>query len=104
LDYKHRDEILDEVCQNFDLTIDIKNFYLKISQMREMQENGMIFGIHTINHLVLSRLNHSEQKIEILDGQNELNKLLDPEYKTFCIPYGGLHSLNENTLDIQKNN
>ena len=104
LDYKLRDEILDEVCQNFDLIIDIKNFYLKISQMREMQENGMIFGSHTINHPVLSRLNHSEQKIEILEGQNELNKLLDPEYKTFCMPYGGLHSLNENTLDILKNN
>ena len=73
MDYKHRDEILDEVCQNFDLTIDIKNFYLKISQMREMQENGMIFGIHTINHLVLSRLNHSEQKIEILDGWGKLS-------------------------------
>ena len=87
LDYKIRDEILEEVCKIFNLTFNIDDFYLKVEQMKEMQNYGMIFGSHTINHPVLSRLN-KEQSYEILEGQIQLNQILDPEYKSFCIPYG----------------
>ena len=93
---------MEEVCKIFNLTFNIDDFYLKVEQMKEMQNYGMIFGSHTINHPVLSRLNKREQSYEILEGQIQLSQILDPEYKSFCIQFGGAHSFNKDTIQILK--
>ena len=50
--------------------LDVKEFYLSIENMKEMQTEGMIIGSHTVNHKVMSSLNFNEQNKEIINSFN----------------------------------
>ena len=70
-----------------------------------MQKNNMIIGSHTYDHPVMSRLNIDDQKFQIEQSFKFLEKLLPtPKIKTFCYPYGGFHSFNQNTEQILEDN
>lgn len=84
-----------------DQSILLENFYIKPYQLKEMNEAGMIIGSHTITHLVLSKLSSKQQLVEIKDSflfiENMSGEL---GTKTFCFPYGGFHSFNDDTIEI----
>lgn len=78
-----------------------KSYYLTTDEMTHMVEMGMIIGGHSVSHPVFSRLNYDQQKKEIVDCFNYLEQCLGAlEMKTFCYPYGGDHSFNNDTLAI----
>ena len=104
LDYNFREEIIERIGEKFSLNFDINGFYLSIPQIKEMENNGMIIGSHTASHLVMSKLNFNEQENEILSSFEFLDSICKPKHKTYCHPFGGFHSFNEQTLSILKEN
>lgn len=98
--YKYRKRVIDELMSIFypDESDLIANFYMTEDELREMRDNGMILGSHTINHVVMSKLSVEEQSTEIISSFNHLNSIVGKtELKTFCYPYGGHHSFTRET-------
>ena len=108
IDYKYRTSVMNDLMTNFfpnehDI---FSKFYLSPSQIKEMHEENMIIGSHTINHPVMARLTEQEQNIEIQDSFKFLESITGKlSHRTFCYPYGGYHSFTETTekLLIQNN-
>jgi peptidoglycan/xylan/chitin deacetylase (PgdA/CDA1 family) len=90
---------------------------LNWGEVKEMAQNGITFGPHTVSHPHLSSLSYEEQRAEIIGSVETLNKQLrmseDGCRKTeksdlgprtsdlgiFCYPYG---DYNSDTLKIMK--
>jgi peptidoglycan/xylan/chitin deacetylase (PgdA/CDA1 family) len=60
----------------------------------------MTFGFHTETHRVLSRLDESEQRDELLRGVARVRALTSQATVPFCYPYGFPHTYNAATLAI----
>ena len=100
---EYRDTVLDSLMSAFfpDEPSRFAHFYLSPSEMKEMQGAGMILGSHGISHRVMSALPAAEQEKEIGDSFAFLEKTLGTlPVKTYCHPYGGAYSYNDNTLNI----
>tara|TARA_B100001250_G_scaffold149451_1_gene128052 strand:- start:50310 stop:51248 length:939 start_codon:yes stop_codon:yes gene_type:complete len=103
LSHKHREKILDKLVKKFIKGKEeiIKNYYLNNSQIKEMHEDGMTIGSHTVNHQVMSRLKYLDQKYEIEESFNQIKNIIGEfNPKTFCYPYGGFHSFTNETEKI----
>jgi len=107
IDYKYRNKVMDDLMLYFfpNESELMNSFYLNKSQIKEMHDENMIIGSHTVSHPVMSRLNELNQKKEIKESfdllENITNNLL---HKTFCYPYGGFHSFNETTEKLLNDN
>ena len=105
LSQEYKESVIDELCSIFNIKFDAHNYYLNSNQIKEMSQNDMVFGSHTVNHNVMSTLSRSEQTKEIQESFEYLNQYVKQEYKTYCHPYGRPNSFDQNTLDILgKNN
>ena len=106
IDYSNRDLILEKLVVMNNITVNLEDFYLKINEIKEMENEGMIFGSHSVSHPVMSKLKYKEQENEVKDSFNLLDSVCSSSgIKTFCFPYGGFHSFNSKTIEIlNKNN
>lgn len=107
VDYKFREDVMDRLMKEFIPDEDElrTSYYLRCEQIKEMQEEGMIIGSHTVNHPVMSRLSLKEQTFEIEESFSFLEQATDGlEHRTFCYPYGGFHSFDDNTELLLKKN
>ena len=101
--YEFRSKVMDELMSKFmpEEKNLLKNFYLTNNQIFEMHNEGMIIGSHTVNHPVMSRLSYEEQEFQIYNSFRHLKKIVKKfNQKTFCYPYGGFHSFNNETEKI----
>ena len=101
--YEWKEYVIDRLAEKFlaDVTDLFTGFYLSEEQMREMHHGGMVFGGHSVNHRVLSRLSAGEQKEEIMGSFSFLEAILGPlPVRTFCFPYGGNHTFTEETIEL----
>lgn len=57
-------------------------------QIKEMAENGISFGAHTVNHEVLTTLNDQELEFEIQESKLRIEERLGSIIYTFCYPHG----------------
>lgn len=74
LKYEYRESLLDSLVQNLSSDEEIFcTLYMDISQIKEMSANNMIIGSHSVNHLVLSKLNVESQYNEIANSFTYLN-------------------------------
>ena len=100
---EYRESIIDRIADEFNYTFDNNDFYVSPEELLIMSKSGHIIGSHSVNHPVMSKLSRCNQIKEIqqsfrfLDEQNILT------HKTFCHPYGGFHSFNNDTIDIPIN-
>jgi peptidoglycan/xylan/chitin deacetylase (PgdA/CDA1 family) len=99
-----RGELLDFLANEIGTQWDVKEFYLKESQMIEMQKEGMIFGSHTHSHPMMSTLSFEKQLHEIKQSKDILCDILDTEIELYCHPYGGKLSYNKETQTALKQN
>lgn len=102
--YNKQDKIIELLSKklNIDYNQYYNNYYLTISNIKQMHEQGMIIGNHTHNHLVLSNLEKNIQYKEIYQTYEFINKIIPYNIKSVCIPYGNKNTYNENTIDILK--
>jgi peptidoglycan/xylan/chitin deacetylase (PgdA/CDA1 family) len=108
ISYGHREKIINKLMAKFIPNEKklLTTFYLNENQIIEMHNYGMIIGSHTVNHPVMSRLSYKEQEFQIHNSFNYLEKIIKNfDHKTYCHPYGGFHSFDNNTEEIlSKNN
>lgn len=107
ISYDYREKVLDKLFSIFKLEAmdDYAKFYINASEMKEMRDNGMTIGSHTVNHPVLSKLSADQQESEIRDSFAYLENICNGfDVKTFCYPYGGFHSFTDETEKILEAN
>lgn len=100
---KIANSLLDEnmlACDISDEEI-FSNLYMSENELKEMHDNGMILGSHSVDHLVFSKLKESEQITQIKHSFDFLENLLGKlSIKSFCYPYGGYHTFTDFTEKI----
>lgn len=69
----------------------------KISQKREIS-----IGAHTVTHACLRHLSVSEQRTEILESKNSLEKIIGKEVKLFSYPFGSQDDYSDVTVGLLK--
>ena len=57
-------------------------------QAREMQENGFVFGSHTVNHIPLTDLTASQIEAELTQSREEIARQLGTPPRFFAYPTG----------------
>ena len=66
----------------------------------EMKSEGMIIGSQAKNHFLMNRINKEQQISEIQESFDYLNSICSLDHLTYCHPFGGSHSYNNETLQI----
>jgi peptidoglycan/xylan/chitin deacetylase (PgdA/CDA1 family) len=92
--------LLDKIANHFNFTFNLDDFYLSVDQIKEMSLNGMLIGAHTVSHTVMSKLSRKDQEFEIYNSFDYLDSVCNAKIYTYCHPFGGSSSYNEDTLDI----
>ena len=100
LELKHK--ILDYLLKKFEINIKPKDYYMNKKEIKYLQSLGMIIGSHGESHTLLSRLSYRQQLKELKNSKIFLEKIINKNIDTFCYPYGGKVSYNDNTLKILK--
>ena len=67
------------------------------NMIREMKNNGMTFGGHTVNHPIMANLPPDEQDYEIKECRRRLVEELGEPLVAFSYPVGGPKSFNGHT-------
>jgi glycosyltransferase involved in cell wall biosynthesis len=62
--------------------------FLNWDEVRQMQESGIFFGSHTLNHTLLTNLAPAEARIEIERSATELRERLRQKQCGFSYPWG----------------
>lgn len=78
----------------------VNNMWMNWDMVREMRDNGMCFGAHTVNHPVLSQLPTDEQDIEIYESKLRIEHELGEEVTSLSYPVGSRDAFNDTTRDI----
>ena len=100
LKFKHK--ILDYLLKKFEINVKPKDYYMNKKEIKYLQSLGMIIGSHTESHTLLTRLSYREQLKELKNSKIFLEKIINKNIDTFCYPYGGKTSYNDNALKILK--
>lgn len=61
---------------------------LTLSQIREMQKYGVVFGAHSLSHPFLTTLSDSSLRREVRDSRAHLEDILGVEVEWFAYPHG----------------
>jgi peptidoglycan/xylan/chitin deacetylase (PgdA/CDA1 family) len=101
-DLKLKHKILDYLLKKFEINIKPKDYYLNKKEIKYLKSIGMLIGSHSESHALLSRLSYREQFKELNNSKTFLEKIINKNIDTFCYPYGGRISYNDNTLKILK--
>ena len=97
--YDFREQLIDVVANELNYVFRTSEFYVPLEKLSKMQLSGNIIGSHTVTHPVMSKLTKKEQSEEIENSFNFLESKLGLNLKTYCHPYGGFHSFNEETVN-----
>ena len=80
----------------------LKDIMLSWSEIKEMSENRISFGAHTVTHPILSRIPLSQAEKEILHSKYEIESKLNTKIDLFAYPNGRREDFNENIKSILK--
>ena len=101
-DLKVKHKILDYLLKKFEINVKAKNYYMNKKEIKYIESLGMIIGGHGESHTLLSRLSYRKQFEDLKNNKTFLEKIINKKIDTFCYPYGGKISYNNNTLKILK--
>lgn len=103
MNYMYLEDVMDQLMSDlFDDEEKLSaSFYLSKNEIRDMHNQGMLIGSHTVNHKVMSKLSSEEQEFEIEKSFSFLETITKGlKCKTFCYPYGGFHTFTNETEKI----
>ena len=78
------------------------DYNLSWEEVREMSENGISFGAHTVNHPILTRLPVKIAEDEIVKSRIRIEKEIDKPCPIFCYPNGSREDFDEDIKGILK--
>lgn len=73
--------------------------FLNWEEIKEMRDNGIEFGSHTISHPHLTRLSYQEARKEIQGSKKQIEEKIGTKIIFFCYPYG---DFNNEIVDLVK--
>lgn len=88
--------LIDEVLQQLGVD-DFRELWASMltwDQVRQMHQQGIGFGAHTVTHPILSRISVTQAQQEILQSKQTIEKELNVPVKLFAYPDGGLPTFN----------
>jgi peptidoglycan/xylan/chitin deacetylase (PgdA/CDA1 family) len=100
-------KLIDLLIQKSDVIIpkDLgKDLMLTWDNIREMNENGIDFGAHTVTHPILTNLSLDQAKFEIVESKKIIEKKLNKNITAFCYPNGFTTDYNSEIIQILKDN
>ena len=100
IDHRYRSEVIDAIGRRFGFDFDVSTFYMTTDQIAEMAAENMLIGSHTKSHPVMSTLSADEQSVEIESSFDFLSSICKLPLRTYCHPYGGFHSFNNDTIRL----
>jgi peptidoglycan/xylan/chitin deacetylase (PgdA/CDA1 family) len=81
-----------------------KEVGLSWDEIREMSNNGITFGAHTVTHAILTKLPLEETRKEILESKKRIEEEVGMPVTTFSYPNGGPADFNNEIKSILKQN
>ena len=97
-----RDALLNEIITKLGIFKKAEELYLSFDEIKEISEMGFEIGSHGVSHTLLSRLDKKNQKEELFRSKKFLENLISKDINSFCYPYGGKKSYNQDTLQLMK--
>lgn len=70
---------------------------MDVKTIRNLQEEGVHFGAHSMNHVRLALCSPEDARDEIFSSKSKLESILEMPITDFCYPYG---SYNEQVADM----
>jgi peptidoglycan/xylan/chitin deacetylase (PgdA/CDA1 family) len=97
-----RSHKVDELITPLDIKVDDSELPQMLSweQVKEMSDNGITFGAHTLNHPVLTKIPLEDARKEIADSKRVLEEKIQKPVKYFAYPYGNETDFNEDIKNI----
>jgi len=102
--YDFREQLIDKVARELNYVFHTSEFYVPVEKLNAMQLSGNLIGSHTVSHPVMSKLTKIEQNEEIENSFSFLDSNLQLNVKTYCHPYGGFRSFNDDTVNALAKN
>ena len=100
IDNRYQTKLIDEVAYEFDFRFNSDDFYMSIDNINEMSTHEMLIGSHTVSHPVMSKLSRKNQEAQIVNSFDFLSSIHNETIRTYCHPYGGFHSFNDDTVSL----
>lgn len=99
---EYRAEVINQIEQRLSVpALAVEDLYMTKKELRHLHSSGMIIGSHSQSHPVLSMLSSDEQRAEILESFEWLERNVGTlDIRTFCYPYGESYSFDEETTQI----
>ena len=82
--------LLDRLCEKLEVNDfqALDNLMLTWDQIKEMAENDISFGAHTVNHPVLSRIPLDKAEYEIVESKKRIEENIGKPVTSFAYPFG----------------
>lgn len=74
--------------------------HLTWQQVRELSQNGIEFGGHTMSHPILTRISLEEAKDEIVNSKNKIEQEIGVPVISFAYPNGGETDFSQDVMRI----
>lgn len=90
----------DLFCEFGNLSVSefISKWYLNEKDIGLAYEAGIEIGSHTCSHNLLSNLSTQEVEFELRQSKYLLSDLINSEVRSFCYPFGGKNSYNDQVI------
>lgn len=75
----------------------VKKQFMSWEQIKEVANNNISIGSHTMSHRILSSLSEDEQRFEIVESKSVLEGIIDKKVNTLSYPVGGELAFNATT-------
>jgi len=100
-----RDNLIEIILKQSDVEIseDInKELMASWDEIKEMSENNIDFGAHTVNHPILTNISLKQAEYEILQSKKDIEKKINKPINTFSYPNGKKRDFNSDIINILK--
>jgi len=102
---ENKNRIIDKLVEDAKVNIPsglARDLILSWDEIKEMCENGIDFGAHTVNHPILANMPLQQAKWEIIQSKKDIEKELGKEINIFSYPNGSFRDFNTDIMDFIK--
>lgn len=102
IDGEHRDSAIDALlaATGLDEGRAAERYHVAPDDLRAMHDAGMVIGSHGDAHVALSTMSADEQRSDLATSLAVLGSIVGAPIETYCYPYGGHHSFDEDSLRL----
>tara|TARA_B100001248_G_scaffold250487_1_gene224646 strand:- start:41806 stop:42732 length:927 start_codon:yes stop_codon:yes gene_type:complete len=97
---ENKSSVIELISKELNCDFSHENYYVSVDQLKEMKNYDMVIGSHSHTHPLMSKLSKKKQMDELNTSFNFLENEIGISYRTYCHPYGGFHSFNNETLQL----